>query len=213
MTTVKICGIRFRDHALAAVDAGADMLGFVFAPSRRQVRPEEIAPVAAAARAAAASRGRTVACVGVFVNEDALQIRAIARQCGLDSIQLSGAEPVEIAAALAPLTIIKAVRFDDSPAERAWLAYESPAVRLLVDAHAPGCYGGAGIIADWSRAAVLARHRTILLAGGLTPDNVATAIAQVRPWGVDVSSGVETGGVKDSHKIHAFIEAVRATPS
>lgn len=213
MTTVKICGIRLRDHALAAVDAGADMLGFVFAPSRRQVRPEEIAPVAAAARAAAATRGRTVSCVGVFVNEDALQMRAIARQCGLDSIQLSGEEPVELAAALAPLTIIKAVRLDDSPAERAWIAYESPTVRLLVDAHAPGSYGGAGIIADWERAAVLACHRPILLAGGLTPDNVATAIAQVRPWGVDVSSGVETAGVKDPSRIHAFIEAVRATPA
>jgi phosphoribosylanthranilate isomerase len=83
-------------------------------------------------------------------------------------------------------------------------------VRLLVDAHVPGSYGGAGVVADWDRAAGLARRRSVLLAGGLTPANVAEAIQRVRPWGVDVSSGVEINGVKDHQKIRAFVAAARA---
>jgi phosphoribosylanthranilate isomerase len=80
-----------------------------------------------------------------------------------------------------------------------------------VDAHVPGVYGGAGVTADWERAAAAARERDVLLAGGLTPENVATALRRVRPWGVDVSSGVETDGLKDSAKIRAFVAAARAT--
>lgn len=207
---IKICGVRAPEHALTAVDAGADMLGLVFAPSRRQITVEDAASIAAAARRAALDRGRTIALIGVFVNETVERIRDIAQSCGLDGVQLSGDEPVAYADALESLLVIKAIRFDDSAQERAWLTRDWAHVRLLVDAHVPGSYGGAGVVADWSRAAELARWRQLLLAGGLTPENVSGAVAHVRPWGVDVSSGVESDGVKDHTKIRAFIAAARA---
>ncbi|MCS6840985.1 MAG: phosphoribosylanthranilate isomerase [Roseiflexus sp.] len=210
---IKICGVCTHDHARAAVDAGADMIGLVFAPSRRQIDVADAASIADAARAAALDRGRAVLLIGVFVNETVERIRDIVQSCGLDGVQLSGDEPVSYADALAPLLVIKAIRFDDSAEERAWLVHDWPHVRLLVDARVPGSYGGTGIIADWDRAAELARWRPVLLAGGLTPENVATAIARVRPWGVDVSSGVESNGMKDHAKIRAFIAAARAAAS
>lgn len=207
---IKICGVRRRDHALTAVDAGADMLGLVFAPSRRQITVEDAASIADAARVTASDHGRAIALIGVFVNETVERIRDVAQSCGLDGVQLSGDEPIAYADALESLLIIKAIRFDDSAHEHAWLQHDRPHVRLLVDAHVPGSYGGAGVVADWVRAAELARQRPLLLAGGLTPENVAGAIAQVGPWGVDVSSGVESNGVKDHAKIRAFIAAARA---
>jgi phosphoribosylanthranilate isomerase (EC 5.3.1.24) len=210
MINVKICGVRTRDHALTAVDAGADMIGLVFAPSRRRINPDDAAVIAAAVRTAADDRRRQVSLIGVFVNDDVTRIRKIATLCGLDGIQLSGDEPVAYAADLAPFLVIKAIRFDNSAHERDWLSEDRAHVRLLVDAHVPGSYGGAGVVADWDRAADLARRRPLLLAGGLTPANVAEAIRYVRPWGVDVSSGVESNGVKDHQKIRAFVAAARA---
>lgn len=207
-TVVKICGLRDVDHALAAVAAGADLLGFIFAPARRQAPLGEVATIAAAARAAAATRGKPVSVVGVFVNESPERMAALARLCRLDALQLSGDEDVAVMEQLADRMVIKAVRFSGTAQEQRWLAAEpSPRLRLLVDAHVPGSYGGAGVVADWSSAAALARQHDILLAGGLTPANVAEAIAHVRPWGVDVSSGVETDGVKDVAKIQAFVAA------
>lgn len=207
---IKICGVRMREHVQTAVDAGADMLGLVFAPSRRQITVEDAASITDAARVAAIARGRAIALIGVFVNETVERIREIAQLCNLDGVQLSGDEPVAYADALESLLVIKAVRFDNPAQERAWLTHDRSHVRLLVDAHVPGSYGGAGVVADWDRAAELARQHPVLLAGGLTPENVADAVARVRPWGVDVSSGVESNGVKDHAKIRAFIAAARA---
>lgn len=206
---VKICGLRMPEHALAALVAGADMLGVVFAPSRRQVTPEDAQRIAQAVRRA--DPDRRVPLVGVFVNAPLTQMRELLAHGIIDLLQLSGDEPVELAAELAGLPIIKTLRLNDAPLEQAWLAYPETA-RFHVDAHVPGSYGGSGITGDWTRAAALARQHPILLAGGLTPENVAAAIAQVRPWGVDVSSGVETNGVKDVARIRAFIAAARATP-
>jgi phosphoribosylanthranilate isomerase len=206
MTIVKICGLRRIEHALVAVEAGADLLGFIFAPSRRQVQPDEVAEIARAVRAAA---DRRVGLVGVFVNETPERMSAIASTCDLDAIQLSGDEERPILDRLPGRMVIKAIRLDDTPQEREWLSATAPGPHLLVDAHVSGSYGGAGVVADWERTALLSRQRPIILAGGLTPDNVAAAIDQVRPWGVDVSSGVETGGVKDSAKIRAFVAAAR----
>jgi phosphoribosylanthranilate isomerase len=211
MTIVKICGLRTVEHALVALEAGADLLGFVFAPARRQVGPAEAAAIAAAVRAAPG--GDRVGLVGVFVNEAAGRMREMASTCGLDALQLSGDESAalvgELGAGGSKPAIIKALRLTGGDAEQRWLeAGES--LRLLVDAHVPGSYGGAGVVGDWARAAELARRRAILLAGGLHPGNVAAAITQVRPWGVDVSSGVETDGIKDAAKIQAFVAAVRA---
>lgn len=210
MTIVKICGLQTVEHARVAAEAGADMLGFVFAPSRRQVRPAWVATITTELRALEPFRGRrSPELVGVFVNESAQHMASLAYACGLDTLQLSGDEDRAITEQL-PHALIKAVRLGEGGAEAAWLRNTREArVRLLVDANVPGSYGGAGVVADWDRAAELARGHPLLLAGGLTPDNVAEAIRRVRPWGVDVSSGVETGGVKDSAKIRAFVAAVR----
>ncbi len=209
MTFVKICGLRTIEHALVAADAGADMLGLVFATSRRQVSPEQAAMIAAAVRAT--PHARRVSIIGLFVNEAPDRMLATARQCGLDAIQLSGDEASEVAGHLPGIALFKAVRLDGAPSEAGWLdANQAPDAHLLVDAHVQGAYGGAGVLADWGRAADLARRRLIVLAGGLTPENIDAAIRQVHPWGVDVSSGVETGGVKDAAKIRAFVAAARA---
>jgi phosphoribosylanthranilate isomerase len=206
MTVIKICGLRTIEQALVALEAGANMLGFIFAPARRQVTPAQVAAIGAAVRAAPG--GRQVGLAGVFVNEAPARMAALADECGLDALQLSGDEHEGVARHLpADRTLLKAIRLLDTEAEQGWLRTEA---LLLVDAHVPGAYGGAGVIADWERAAELARRRPIVLAGGLTPDNVAIAIDRVRPWGVDVSSGVETDGVKDTAKIRAFVAAVRA---
>jgi len=202
---VKICGLRTVEHALAA--ASADMLGLVFAPSRRQVSVEQAATIAAALRARCAPAPRLV---GLFVNASPASIITVASAVGLDLVQLSGDEPPEDANAL-PLPVIKAVRMDGSAREAAWIRRAaSGELTLLVDAHVPGAYGGTGVRADWQRAAELAATTPLILAGGLTPANVATAIAAVRPLGVDVSSGVETDGHKDPAKIEAFLEAARS---
>jgi phosphoribosylanthranilate isomerase len=210
MMIVKICGLRHVEHALAAVEAGADLLGFIFAPSRRQVQPEEVVEIAGAVRSAPAAR--RVGLVGVFVNESPERMSVIARACDLDALQLSGDEDYSILERLPGRTVIKTVRLDDTPQEHGWLSAAAPAALLHVDAHVPGSYGGAGVVADWERAALLARQRPILLAGGLTPDNVGAAVSRVKPWGVDVSSGVETDGVKDTAKIRAFVAAAQGVP-
>lgn len=206
MTAVKICGLRTAAHALAAADAGADMLGLIFAPSRRQVTVEQAAAIAAALKTRGGARPLLV---GVFVNEATERAIEIAERCALDVIQLSGDEGTDEIARFGPRRLLKALRLSGAPVEQGWLASD-PAIGLLVDAHVPGSYGGAGVVADWERAAHLAAQRPIVLAGGLSPANVADAIRHVRPWGVDVSSGVETDGVKDDAKIRAFIAAARA---
>lgn len=211
MTLVKICGLRTVEHALAAVDAGADLLGLIFAPARRQVSPEAAAEIAQAVRSS--PRGPDVRLTGVFVNEAPARIAQLAETCGLDAIQLSGDEDVSVLRELGGRgrLVLKAVRLAGAASEQGWLDEpERPDVRLHVDAHVPGEYGGAGVVGDWVRAAELARLRPIVLAGGLSPANVAQAIRQVQPWAVDVSSGVESSGVKDSAKIRAFVAAARS---
>lgn len=214
MTAIKICGLSTVEHALAAARAGADLIGLVFAPSRRRVSPDQAAAMTTALRTDPS--GARVRLVGLFVNEPADQINAVSDSCGLDYIQLSGDEtPAQAAGIARPL--IKALRLNGQPGEAAWLQAlqtGTPAVQfapcpLIVDAHVAGAYGGTGTLANWERAAALARQVPVLLAGGLTPENVAAALATVQPWGVDVSSGVERDGTKDTARIAAFIYAVR----
>jgi phosphoribosylanthranilate isomerase len=213
---VKICGLRSLGHALVAADAGADLIGLVFAPSRRRISPAEGAAIVNGLHA---RPGPQPLVVGLFVNTAPETINAVAAQVGLDLVQLSGTEPAADATAIM-VPVIKALRMDGSADEAAWrtlaerVASEQAQAansgpRLMVDAHVPGAYGGTGVTADWARAAELAAHLPLLLAGGLTPLNVAAAIAQVRPWGVDVSSGVELDGAKDPRQIEAFIAAAR----
>ena len=205
---VKICGIRTPETALAAAEAGADLIGLMFAPSKRQIDLPTARRIVDAVRAL--PEGQLVTIVGVFVDETPERMADIAEQAGLDWVQLSGHEPVEAVAAL-DLPAVKAVRFDGHPSEQSWLAEPETCdvLPVLVDAHSPGSFGGTGVLGDWAAAGRLAASRPVLLAGGLNPDNVQQAIAAVRPWGVDVSSGVETDGVKDPAKIRLFIQAAK----
>jgi phosphoribosylanthranilate isomerase len=206
---VKICGLRSPQDALVAAEAGADMIGLVFAPSRRQVDRSMAKRIVSELRTSEV--GRDVTVVGVFVNEPATILREVVDEVGLDWVQLSGHEPRSAVIGF-ELPILKAVRFDGDQSEVEWLAEpaDCTATPLMLDSHVAGSYGGAGVTADWQAAARLAATRSILLAGGLDPHNVVGAIAAVRPWGVDVSSGVETDGVKDYDKIRAFIQAAKA---
>jgi phosphoribosylanthranilate isomerase len=219
MTAVKICGLSHVDHALAAATAGADMIGLVFANSPRRVSSDLAATITAALRQHPV--GARVDVVGLFVNEHPTHINAIIEHCNLDCVQLSGDETLAQAAGIRR-PIIKSLRLSrkatDDEAE--WLTFvqtdrtsnqhiELAACPLIIDAHVPGSYGGTGTLADWKRAATLAQRQPLMLAGGLTPDNVAAAIAKVHPWGVDVSSGVERDGYKDSSLIEAFIRNAR----
>ena len=209
---MKICGLMQPQHALVAAECGADMLGMVFAPSRRQISAEAALSIVAALHGSA---DRPLF-VGVFVNESTERMLEIAEQVGLDLLQLSGdesAEQVDECSAYYPT--IKAVRFPGSmPTERAMTELEpytrldrGDRVRLLLDTYSPGVYGGTGETADWSLAAAIAERLPLILAGGLNPRNVGVAIERVSPWAVDVSSGVEMGGVKDGALIREFISA------
>ena len=218
----KICGIGSLAAARVAVAHGADYLGFVFYPPvRRFVEPARAAEIIGALRAEGARAGM----VGLFVNAAPAEISAAAAAAGLDAVQLSGHEPPAALAALA-LPALKTIHLA-AGADRAALfatldAYLAAAAHLpawphgarltfLLDTAVPGQYGGTGRTADWSLAAEVAARYPCGLAGGLTPANVAAAIAQVQPWLVDVSSGVETDGAKDPTKIAAFLDAVQAT--
>jgi phosphoribosylanthranilate isomerase len=215
MTKIKICGIRTLDDALAAVDAGADMLGFNF--YKKSVRHVD---VGICRGITAAIRGMAyVRFVGVFVNASVAEINAIVGTCGLNLIQLHGDETPEMFAQLAPKAF-KAIRLStDSETDSRTITdfaklRQGIAPALLVDAAVKGVYGGSGVTADWSVAAELAKKVPLLLAGGLTPENVSDAVRQVKPWGVDVASGVESRpGVKDEAKIIAFVQAVREAES
>lgn len=214
MTKVKICGVTLPEHALAAADAGADYIGLMFAESHRRITPAHARSIIAAVRALP---GDAPKCVGVFANAPAAEVNAIAADLALDLVQLSGDEDEDYIEQIT-VPVIKALRISPDLPDRVAVATagrslaalrEASAIPLL-DSHVAGRYGGTGAIADWGLAAQLSLSYQFLLAGGLTPDNVTEAIRTVRPWGVDVSSGVETDKVKDVAKIRAFIAAVRA---
>lgn len=214
MVRIKICGLTNLEDALAAAEAGADMLGFIFyPPSPRYVAPETVRAIVSDLRRQAGD-GPRPRFVGVFVNETEETVRRILDECGLDAAQLHGDEPPEMVARFRGRAF-KALR-PRSPEEAGRLVQSyRPAVAVpppcfLLDAYHPALYGGAGHVTDWSMAAAVARRWPVLLAGGLTPDNVAEAVRTVRPWGVDVSSGVEAEkGKKDHEKLKAFVERVK----
>ncbi len=204
MTRIKICGIKTLHDALIAAEAGADMLGFNFHPkSVRYVPAEDCHRIAVAVR----GNHPHIQLVGVFVNRPTAEILRLLEECELDLAQLSGDESPEGCAALAGRGF-KA--FHGAPRDEAARYARRTEPAFLIDGHAIGVYGGTGVAADWSSAAELAKHYPLLLAGGLTPDNVAQAVERVRPWGVDVASGVESRpGEKDASKVISFIQAVR----
>lgn len=222
---VKICGTRTLAAAQAAVDAGADLLGFIcYPPARRYLPPEQIASLLSRLQGRAA-----VQAVGVFVNQPVEEMNAVADACGLDLIQLSGDEPDVMLGRLAR-PVIRAVRVaggrrgglrptvqtGEAGSSRPTTARPQGGRRdrlfaLLLEPPSAG-WGGSGVRVDWSQAHAfteLADRPPVFLAGGLTPENVAGAIALVRPDGVDVSSGVERDGAQDSDRIAAFVVAAK----
>ena len=235
MTIFKICGFRDAAAAKVAADAGASFLGFVFVEGvRRQLSPERGAETIAELRAALGGDSRIAdgggafskplpKIVGLFANQPADFVNGVARSCGLDYAQLCGDEPPAFWDAL-ELPVIRQVKVRESlgregavalAARQAAEALEAGHLALL-DKHKRGELGGTGAAFDWTLAKEIGASVNgggagggLMLAGGLTPENVADAIATAAPWGVDVSSGVETGGVKDRAKIRQFARAVR----
>ena len=199
MVRVKICGIMDAPAAAVAADAGADAIGIILAPSRRRVTVDR-------AREIVAAVPPFVSRVGVFVDESRERIAETVEAVGLDTIQLHGGEPPAFAGSFA-LPVLKAIRVRDEGSLAALDDYVVAA--YLLDAFDPEVLGGTGRTFDWSLAAAAARRYRIILSGGLRPDNVLDALDRVRPYGVDVSSGVETSGVKDHAKIREFVRLVR----
>ncbi len=206
---VKVCGITNAEDAFAAVEAGADALGFIF----YEKSPRYVVPAVAAS--IIAELPPLVTPVGVFVNEGMAAVRSIMDTCGLAMAQLHGDENVSYCRELAR-PAMKALRVKDRGSLLALAEYQGRGgVRgFVLDTFSELAYGGTGQITDWGLAADVPKSTPILLAGGLTPDNVAEAIRTVRPYGVDVSSGVESvPGKKDHAKMRAFLDAVRVVSS
>jgi len=197
---IKICGITTVEDALAAVRLGADALGFNFwRDSRRYVSPST-------AEAIIARLPPFVTTVGVFVNQPEAEMRAIAAESGVQVFQLHGDEPPDLCARL-PAPVIKAIPVDQVKTLSRLLSYEVSA--FLLDTPSRG-FGGSGVPFDWSLAEGVSEVAPVVLAGGLNPENVAEAIRAVRPYAVDVASGVESApGAKDPAKMARFIAAAR----
>ena len=202
MVRVKICGITNPEDARMAVEAGADALGFVlFRGSPRCISPDQAAAIIH-------SLPPFVQTVGLFVNEEPATVNSVADQCGLDLVQLHGEESPDYCTAV-NRRIIKAFRVKDASTLDAMTSYRVAA--CLLDAWSPAARGGTGTTFNWEIAARAAASHSIILAGGLTPDNVAGAVATVHPYAVDVSSGVESApGKKDAGQVSRFIRATRS---
>jgi phosphoribosylanthranilate isomerase len=205
----KVCGITNAGDALAAVEAGADALGFIF----YEKSPRYIAP--AVACRIIAELPPLVTSVGVFVNESLATVRSIMDSCQLGVAQLHGDENASYCQELGR-PVMKALRLRNRESLLALAEYQGRGnVRgFVLDTFSDLTYGGTGQVCDWTLAAEVAKSTPVLLAGGLTTDNVAEAIRVVRPYGVDVNSGVESApGKKDHAKLRAFLEAVRVVSS
>lgn len=200
MVRVKICGITNVKDAMCAVEAGADAIGFVFAPSSRQINTRT-------ARLIVRELPPFVKTVGVFVNESLFNIQKIQDEVKIDLIQLSGEESEDLATYFGP-DAIKTIHVSiEQPLNPKSYPYNT----ILLDTAHPREKGGTGKTFDWKLAIELARSRPIILAGGLGPENVTKAIKMVRPYAVDVSSGVEQEpGRKDDVKVRTFIKKAKS---
>jgi phosphoribosylanthranilate isomerase len=193
---VKICGICDLDGARAAVEAGADLIGFHFCDSARRVSPEE-------ARGIVDELSVRPRIVGVFIDEDPAEVRRIAELVDLDLVQLHGSEPAGFAAGRPVMKVLK-VREGQVPDAGEW---PDP---VMLDSWSADQRGGTGRAWDWELARPLLQSRRVFIAGGLQPGNVGKVVSDFKPYGVDVSSGVESRvRVKDPEKMRAFVRAVR----
>jgi len=213
VTKVKVCGLSEVEHAVAAAEAGADYLGLVFAPSSRRVAPEAAARLVKEVHDA----GYFPAVVGVFVNSTVEEVNHIADYCGLDLVQLSGDESweqcreierpvirtIHVSAAATASEIL--ARIEDGI-----VALGQDKLSFLLDSSVGTVRGGTGQTFDWKLAKEVSGRFPVIVAGGLNPANVGDLVKEVRPWGVDVSSGVERHGRKDISRIRTFIETVRS---
>jgi phosphoribosylanthranilate isomerase len=212
MTKIKICGIKTEEQAIVAAEAGADFIGLVFALSPRQITTNKAEKIVSTLK----KSGAKTEAIGVFVNAHAGTINRIAEKCRLDRVQLSGDEPWEYCREInKPIVKVMRVSRNKRPEQVCKdLKYGTKLLKeremvFLLDSNAREKYGGTGMKFDWKLAVPIAREFPVIIAGGLNPDNVDTAIKLISPWGVDVSTGVETRGVKDIEKIKRFIKAVK----
>jgi phosphoribosylanthranilate isomerase len=203
MVRIKICGITNLEDALLAAALGAQALGFIFhPPSPRKVPPE-------AAREIIRQLPPLVLSVGVFVDEEAATVKDLAARLGLDWVQLHGAESPEYCRSLGR-RVIKGFRIRDEDSLQVLPAYQGAVQAFLLDTYKPGQTGGTGETFDWHLARQARQYGPVVLAGGLTPENVAQAIEVAQPQAVDVASGVEAApGKKDPEKLRAFFAKVR----
>ena len=200
---MKICGVLSPEIAQAAADAGADAVGLIFAESPRRVTVAQAAQIVSALPP-------FVSAVGVFVDASADEVLSLAHGVPLDAVQLHGEEPPEMIEVLRAqgVRVLKAVKVGES-VDSAELQRYRAASALMLDTKVDGLAGGSGRPFDWGLAQGLSDRFPLILSGGLTPENVVPALDIVRPFGADVSSGVETDGQKDPEKIRKFIEQVR----
>lgn len=211
---IKICGLRTIETVQAAVASGADFIGLVFYPkSPRYITPEAATELVAAIK----NLPRQPQLVGLFVNAPLSELEEAAKLYSLDFLQLSGDEtPADVQAATRIRPVFKSLRLPAATTLEAGLALAAPyanlpCTTLLLDTASKGLYGGTGETGDWTLAAGLAKHYPLLLAGGLSPENVNLAVKMVQPWGIDVSSGVESApGLKDIVKIEQFCQNARS---
>jgi phosphoribosylanthranilate isomerase len=200
MVRVKICGITNLEDARAAVEAGADALGFVFAPSPRQIRPAKVSEITS-------ELPPFINKVGVFVDADFEEIAGIMAECHLDLAQLHGSESPDLCKKLFPRAI-KSFRVKGK--EVLALLPQYKACAYLLDSFNPTIPGGTGLSFDWDIAREVSHYGNIILSGGLTPQNVHQAIVKVQPFAVDVSSGVEDSpGKKDHRLLRTFVKAAK----
>ena len=212
MVKVKICGLMETEHALAAAGAGADFLGLVFAPSRRMVTQDEALEIEEAVQCL----DYHPAIVGVFANAPVAEVNRIADMCRFDWVQLSGDESWEYCSEITH-PIIKVIHVASHPniqslaaeIESGYLLRPEGELLYLLDTKDAGSYGGTGKTFDWRLARQISTRHNIIIAGGLDAFNVERLLEEAAPWGVDVSSGVETDDKKDVLKIRTFIESVK----
>ena len=207
MTSIKICGLRSLSEARMALQAGANLLGFIFwEPGKRHIAPSEAARIIGALR----QESLDWSAVGVFVDPSLAEVNEVARVCGLDYVQLSGNEPADLVASM-PRPTLKALHVrpgQEAAATEVVLTNALAADRYLLDTHAEHLPGGTGLTFDWG--ALKSVGPNCVVGGGLRPDNVTAALEALQPYGVDVSSGVEfPSGGKDPRLVRSFVEAVR----
>jgi phosphoribosylanthranilate isomerase len=200
---IKICGISRQADAVVAASLGADAVGFVLAESPRKTEPYKI-------RKISLTLPPLVRTVGVFVDEDPEFVRQVAAFCGFDWVQLHGNESPEYCSALG-FKPLKAIRVQDRKSIETMAAYRDCVGGFVLDTYVQGQHGGTGKTFDWTLAREAKQYGPVILSGGLTPEDVKEAIHRVSPYGVDVSSGVESApGIKDHEKMRRFVAEARA---